>query len=580
MGKKEQNIMLLQEVVGQLRKLNASSVRDRLRESEEAKRAEAIVLQGEDQVEDQALIVSSQEDFRRRFVAGQAKTVTDQMVTATTRGKSNRIRNNLLHSINRTIGSSWDEEKQEYNTIEKLLDVSTFDAGIAKLHGSLNQIWLVLTGQFDFDKHQFDENTKSLNEQQRLEEERRREAIDLQQLRLTGPGGKGPDGGTLALPDPNAGGGGGGMALGAMVTVVALKAWKWTKGLVVAFRAWGAKLFSKFKLSSKQVKMLANPRKWPLILAGVLAAGFLGAKWFSDDGEGDDALGDDVLPGELDDLPEQSALAKNMDNLFLAAAVGGIMSRSTMIKNVAAKVGTKVNAAYKNAPKTSMRGRLYANAGFKRGLALTGRGLLRFMGPWGFGAWVVWELSSFALKQYRAQEVEAEGALKEFEDIQLEAVDSIYSDPDLASFVTDPSGPMNFKGAAQKAAAKERIRKLMEGKSIEVKNRLKQELMDLGWDSWELTPLMSGVALGSGKTYNHVRTNRFGEEIKLNKIADTLKLEEEKRIKGFGERGPAAGGGVFNSGNVIGDTITNSYLYVTGYQAAAFEGRKGYMPGK
>ena len=35
MAKKEQNIMLLQEVVGQLRKLNAISVRDRLREAED-----------------------------------------------------------------------------------------------------------------------------------------------------------------------------------------------------------------------------------------------------------------------------------------------------------------------------------------------------------------------------------------------------------------------------------------------------------------------------------------------------------------------------------------------------------------
>ena len=327
--------------------------------------------------------------------------------------------------------------------------------------------------------------------------------------------------------------------------------------------------------------MLANPRKWPLILAGVLAVGFLGSKWFTDDGEGDDALGDDVLPGELDDLPEQSALAKNMDTLFTAAAVGGIMSRSKMIKNVAAKVGTKVNAAYKNAPKTSMRGRLYANAGFKRGLALTGRGLLRFMGPWGFGAWVVWELSSFALKQYRAQEIEAEGALKEFEDIQLEAVDSVFSDPDLASFVTDPSGPMNFRGAAQKNAAKARIRKLMEGKSIEVKNRLKAELMTLGWKSWELTPLMTGIDTGSGKIYNHQRYNRLGDPIEPKTMEDNLKLEVEEKIRGFGPKGPGELGSVYNSGNhIVGDTITNSYLYVTGYQPAVFEGRKGYSPGK
>ena len=57
MAKKEQNIMLLQEVVGQLRKLNATSVRDRLREAEEAKRAEKIAMQGDVQEEQQTSIV-------------------------------------------------------------------------------------------------------------------------------------------------------------------------------------------------------------------------------------------------------------------------------------------------------------------------------------------------------------------------------------------------------------------------------------------------------------------------------------------------------------------------------------------
>ena len=97
MAKKEQNIMLLQEVVGQLRKLNASSVRDRLREAEEAKRAEQIAMQGDVQEEQQTSIVSSTEDFRRRFIAGQAKTFTDR----TTGGSAQRdiSRNQLLDSI-------------------------------------------------------------------------------------------------------------------------------------------------------------------------------------------------------------------------------------------------------------------------------------------------------------------------------------------------------------------------------------------------------------------------------------------------------------------------------------------------
>ena len=37
-------VTLLQEIVGQLRTLNKSSVRDRLREAEEAKRAEKLAM--------------------------------------------------------------------------------------------------------------------------------------------------------------------------------------------------------------------------------------------------------------------------------------------------------------------------------------------------------------------------------------------------------------------------------------------------------------------------------------------------------------------------------------------------------
>ena len=99
MAKKEQNIMLLQEVVGQLRKLNATSVRDRLREAEEAKRAEKIALQGEEQLETEGLVVNAQEDFRRRFIAGQAKTFTDSALTKTGGKKRDNRRDKLLAQI-------------------------------------------------------------------------------------------------------------------------------------------------------------------------------------------------------------------------------------------------------------------------------------------------------------------------------------------------------------------------------------------------------------------------------------------------------------------------------------------------
>ena len=62
----------------------------------------------------------------------------------------------------------------------------------------------------------------------------------------------------------------------------------------------------------------------------------------------------------------------------------------------------------------------------------------------------------------------------------LESIDSVLGDPDLEAMFKDPTGPMKFGSAAKKNTMKQRIRMLMEGKSIEQKNKLKKELMTLG----------------------------------------------------------------------------------------------------
>jgi hypothetical protein len=77
------NLGLLQEIVGQLRMLNKSSVRDRLREAEEAKRAEALAGSTEVQTQQQDQIIDGATDFQRRFLAGQAKTFTDKKLQDT-----------------------------------------------------------------------------------------------------------------------------------------------------------------------------------------------------------------------------------------------------------------------------------------------------------------------------------------------------------------------------------------------------------------------------------------------------------------------------------------------------------------
>ena len=61
MAKKTSEV-LLQEVVGQLRTLNRSSVRDQLRENEATKRSEALMGQGEVAQEQQSSIIGGAED--------------------------------------------------------------------------------------------------------------------------------------------------------------------------------------------------------------------------------------------------------------------------------------------------------------------------------------------------------------------------------------------------------------------------------------------------------------------------------------------------------------------------------------
>jgi len=561
MAKKEQNIMLLQEVVGQLRKLNASSVRDRLREAEEAKRAEQIALQGETQEDQQESIVSSSEDFRRRFIAGQAKTFVDTNITKTAEGKKNTERNKILTNISENLGAGSDQSEGQAT--------AEINTGLIKVNSdalvqTLSTIKNINFQMLDFMKMSRKEDNLRFNTQQRQQEEARKEAIKLNQRPMAGAAGGAA--GELDLNEPQAGGGAG---LGAAAAVVALKVWKWSKLKAAAFLAYGKKLFSKFKnLSPKHKKNLANPRKWPLILAAVIAAQFISG--VNDDGDGEDSSDDSVLPGDLPDLPEESQFVKNIDTLLTVGAVGGLLTRSTIITNVAKTVGDKVRKSYKSAPKTSMRGRLYSNKAFQKGLSLGGRGLLRFMGPWGFGAWVAWEIGRFALQKFDNQEKEGVEAFKEIQDIQSQDIDSVLGDPQLEALFKDPSGPMKFGTTAKKNTIKQRIRMLMEGKSAEQKNKLKKELMTLGWTASELQPLM-----GSASTYSPLNRDRDG-------LLSKLEVQEKDRTAEFG-MSPGALGGVVNSGNsYVGDQITQVYNYIQGNPGggSSFEGRRGYMPGQ
>ena len=571
MAKKEQNVMLLQEVVGQLRKLNASSVRDRLREAEEAKRAEKIAMQGDVQEEQQANIVSGTEDFRRRFIAGQAKTFTDR----TTGGSAQRdtFRNTVLVDINRTLALSAAPS-----------DVATADVniGLIKVNSdalvqTLSKIKNINRQMLDFMQVSRKEDDLRYNTAERNREEARREAIKLNSSGGFGAGagaaGAGSAAGGTEAIDSSGGMGGAGTAASAAAGVATLglvaRMKKWfgfgtkrgfLKTMGLRFKILGKKIFRKFKLTGKQVGMLANPRKWPFVLAAVLAGSFLSLSAKGDEGE--DTSDSSVLPPELEDLPEQSAFETSMDTTFNALFAGALLSKSKIVQKVATNVGNKVRASYAAAPKNSMKGRLYANAGFKRGLSLTGRGLLRFMGPWGLGAWAVWEISSMIVKSYEANESELLAAREEIiKDYTQETTDLL--SPENAEFarLLAPDNIISGKFTDQEKRKKaiDRIKALMKGKTAEQKALLMEQLSFLGWNPDELS---SELALPNGSG-----------GASLNK---KLEMDEKNRLGLFGPAG--MGAGIFNSGNnIVGDSITTISNYIQGNPGggSAWEGKPG-----
>ena len=65
-------------IVAELRKLNHASKKDLIRDKEDRDRAERMAAVDETQVDQQSTIMTAGQDFQRRFLAGQAKTLIDK----------------------------------------------------------------------------------------------------------------------------------------------------------------------------------------------------------------------------------------------------------------------------------------------------------------------------------------------------------------------------------------------------------------------------------------------------------------------------------------------------------------------
>jgi len=166
---------LLQEVVGLLRKQNQLSTRDRLRESEEAKQAQKLATTEETQTQNQSTIISSGQDFQRRFLAGQAKTFTDQKVTNKILGKDRPM--------------TFKQGHLDYKIQSSILHALGKDGGIAKSLMFIGE-QLGISNDIAITQAKSEDQYRLMQQRMALEDKREADA----KLRLTGPtsGGRSP----------------------------------------------------------------------------------------------------------------------------------------------------------------------------------------------------------------------------------------------------------------------------------------------------------------------------------------------------------------------------------------------------
>jgi hypothetical protein len=338
---------LLQEVVGQLRMLNKSSVRDRLRESEEAKRAEKLAVTTDETSAITGTMIDSATDFQRRYLAGQAKTFTDKALSNKPTGFEQDRQGITLNAVNfqleaikNTLSNQLTFWHTLLNTTQQELDI-TRDAQITEKKWRLDQL--------------------------RAANEARLESI---QPALAGVGGAG----VLALPDKTGEGegegeGGGISALGASgLTLAALAVWKKIKlgmkfifGLPgkigFALKSAGKLIFAKFlatKSGKPFLKNIGRIRAWPIILAAMVANSFYSGikSAFSDDEAGGNPQQDTAT------AEDQSMLDKVLDNNVLMTGLDVWLGYSVANWLTKGRLGAGIAAVARAAWSTAKAGRL------------------------------------------------------------------------------------------------------------------------------------------------------------------------------------------------------------------------------
>jgi hypothetical protein len=608
MAKKEQNIMLLQEVVGQLRKLNAQTVRDRLREAEEAKRAESLLLKSEEQIETEGLVVDSSEDFRRRFIAGQAKTFADSKLTKTGGKTRDLTRNDILKDINASIIGLHDPRGK--GALGGDLDIAGVGEKVLAVHDSIvnDSLWVLINDNRLWRADQL----QNFNTQQRIARENRIEGTKL------GGGGAGVFG-TGGIPgmDGDLGDEGffdentmgnikavGFTSLTAGIGAALIKFRKWfgfgtkkgfAKTMVQRFRIAGKRLFKGRKLTAKQTGMLKNPRLWPLITAGLLVASFVGAT-------------DEIGEAEVD--LDQSQFNED-DGIFGTGIDGGtilstalwasILTPNKLKTRIATAIKAATTAAFSAAKPGTLRARMWATRLLPKSPFSLLKGGIRFLGPLGLAAWATWTFVSWRMEENEKAMAAADQAAAEIRAIDSEAgfEDFFTNDARFNAFKYkgDKGVPGAFAGqnAAKKlrnARIMESVKQLYMNRSLQEREWITKGLIEHGdWTADELKKVQVMADNQERKDYIAKAYPNLSNRAKVQALGgnrgdgwrkeqeEKLKLLEEEKIRKLGD-GPH--GGVLITGN-NGDTYSykNSHFYVQGFNEISAElwtGKQGFAP--
>ena len=491
---------LLGEVVSLLRKQNALSTRDRLRESEEAKRQEKLTNTTTETQGTTATIVDSATDFQRRFLAGQAKTIVDRKTgNAPTGDTQDEIRDSLVKSD-------------------------------AVIPSSLNNIFLrlgtILSVQQETLKlfyRGFNLDVKKISDDKKFRLKAIRDANEKRLEGIKGPGataagfGSRFDGFDISDADivdgdgmsPLSAGliGASSTGIGAALLLKMKKIKKFLgigtkfgfkRTMMARFGLLGKNLFKGRPLTAKQASMAKNPRMWPFLLAAIVATSFL-----NDSTQAEKEFAEEATPGGSpnDDSTVNSMLDKSLSavntglNVWIGYSIANFVSRKILKKTLFQAAKAMLIRAG-----ASAAGRTLGSFAL-RGLMAVGLGGAAFSAPvWGgilLAAYAGYKLMQWSTAMSHMDEMERETpVMTDATRHPPIPTDKIIAPSELISAkmmnaVDIANAPSSMMNGQQMMRSRDQAFVLLNGTPIGVRRQtVYNELIKKGWKKSELNALM------------------------------------------------------------------------------------------